>query len=180
MRRSNLIVPVLAVGLVATFLVTGARNVSRTSVASAPVAASLHASDAPASCKPRPPVVVQLVRQSNDTWQVALEAYETTLDVQVRIGTGDVGHAGRTLWSGSLQAGERRTFEARIESGRQDAWAECEIAAAAGTTLRSVAVAPVAASRSRSLAAAENGRIVVDPNTGAGVFEYRGQVEVTR
>jgi len=177
MRRSNLLIPALAVVLIAACLVTGARIAAPGQVAPPLVAPC--ASDAPASCKPRPPVAVELVRRANG-WQVVVEAHEPTAGVQVRVGTGDVGRTGRTLWSGTLQAGERRTLDARMDSGGQDTWAMCEIASPAGTTLRSIAMAPGAASKSRRLAAAENGRIVVDPNTGDGVFEYRGQVEAAR
>jgi hypothetical protein len=34
--------------------------------------------------------------------------------------------------------------------------------------------------RNRSVTAAESGRIVVDPKTGDGVFEYRGRTEAAR
>ena len=67
-----------------------------------------------------------------------------------------------------------------MESGALDAWATAEVASPAGTTLRSVAIAPGAAARTRTVTAAENGRIVVDPKTGDGVFEYRGQTEAGR
>jgi len=175
MHRSKLLFPALA-GLIAACLVTGAKIAARPETI--PGAPASRDSAAPISCKPRPPVAVELIHRGSGTWQVAIEALEASAGVQVRVGSGDVGHAGRILWTGGLRAGERRTFDAEVATGL--AWAMCEIASPAGTTMRSVAQVPAAESRSRNLTAGESGRIVVDPTTGDGVFEYRGHVEPAR
>ena len=173
MRRSNLQVAVLAV------LLVGA-GIAGTRVASdaAPAARVAAATGEPSlSCKPRPPVTVSLVKRDDGTWQVDVTALEATPAVRVEIGTGD---RGRTLWSGALRDGERRSFEARLESGTLDTWAVAEVPSPAGTTLRSVSTVAGTGARTRTVAAAETGRVVVDPKTGDGVFEYRGQVEAAR
>lgn len=176
MRRSNVLVAGLVLVLVGAGTVTGARMAGKPAHVPAQGGAMVTSRDV-LSCKPLPPVTVSLAKREDGTWQVDVTALETTPAVRVEIGTGD---RGRSLWSGALRAGELRRFEARMESGALDTWATAEVASPAGTTLRSVAIVPGTGSRTRTLTAAETGRIVVDPKTGDGVFEYRGQMEAAR
>jgi hypothetical protein len=137
----------------------------------------------PQSCKPSPPVQIELHSSGSGTWTVRLQADLPVTDAVLRLGastpSGDM--APEIAWRGSLARGEAREVEVRWTppAGAQSVWAELASDERGESRQRTRAGLVLAGGREAAALTAQRepepeSRTVVDPQSGQGVFEVRG------
>jgi hypothetical protein len=133
----------------------------------------------PNSCKPSPPVLVTLVAgRDPGSWHVRLEALERVSAARLSLGArgpeGDV--EARVAWRGALDQGQVQELDVRYRppAGALEVWAEAASEEASAGLRRGRAAVLVTDAKSLRLAAeADAAHVLVDPESGQKVAEYR-------
>jgi hypothetical protein len=130
----------------------------------------------PSSCKPRPPLVLEVraASQSADRWMLALRSLDIDRDVQVwmQATRGDR----RFVWRGRLSVGEEKRVEVAFAAppGTESVLVALEPLDMGPAIVRAFVAAPVPGSK--RLADTQAGLLLEDPTSGVKVRQYTGAV----